>query len=268
MPELDAIVENTPSSQTLCQLELWPPAQGSVPEAVPLSVDLDFDVENVRFHNASFEIRARKAMLHLNMIDADLVRGSRLGEHVIDPHMVADVTQSVRLAIETETGAEGRIEVEVKPNIFGRLVGSVFWKKRKSKKAEHDHIVKSSMRVSRIIPRTAGRWAIVEPVNPHLLSGRFIGSAGEKEIGPLCLLTMRAATCLTQIVVSAKREDLSVSQVGQEQAHTRNKEAVIAQMARRSISSNQVTDFELPPSISNNDIILARSVMEISVENE
>ena len=268
MPELNAIVENTPSSQTLCELRLWKPAQGSLAEAVPLSVDLDFDAESIQFPAASFDVRVRKATIHLSMTDAELVRGSRLGEYVIDPHMIAEVTQSVRQAMETEVGAEGRLEVEVKPNILGRLVGSVFWRKRKSKKAEHDHIVKSAMRVSRIIPRTAGRWAIVEPVSPHLLSGRLMGSDGENEIGPLCLLTMRSRSCLTQIVISADRNDLSVQHVGHGQASSRNKEAVLSQMARRSISSNQVTDFEVPPSIGHTDVVLALSVMEISIEDE
>lgn len=268
MPELNIIVENTASSQMLCELELWKPPQGTIAEAIPLSIDLDFGAEVVQLPTASFNVLARRAAIHLRMTDADLVRGSRLGEHVLDPQMTADVTQSVRHAIETETGAEGRIEVEVKPNILGRMVASVFWKKRRSKKSEHDHIVKSSMRVSRVIPRTNGRWAIVEPVNPHILNGRYVGSDGEKEVGPLCLLTMRGSSCLTQIVVSVNRQDLEIVQENAGVQHTRNKVAVIGEMARRAIATNQVTNFALPPNIGHEDIVLVRSAMEVTIEDE
>jgi hypothetical protein len=268
VPELNTTVENTENSQTLCELELWRPPQGTISEAIPLSIDLDFDAETVQLPTTSFSVRTRRATVHLGMTDADLVRGSRLGEYVLDPQMTADVTQSVRQAIETETGAEGLIEVEVKPNIFGRMAASVFWKKRRSKKAEHDHIVKSSMRVSRVIPRTGGKWAVVEPVAPHVLSGRYVGSDGEKEVGPLCLLTMRGEACLVQVIVTVNRQDLNIEQNNAGAQHSRNKVAVLDEMARRAIASNQVTNFALPPYIGPEDIVLSKSSMEVTVEDE
>lgn len=268
MTQLNANVENSDSSQTLCELELWSPPQGTIPEAIPLSIDLDFDAETVQFPTSSFTVRARRASIHLRSTDADLVRGSRLGEHVPDPQMIAEVTQSVRDAIEVDTGTQGRIEVEVKPNVLGRLTAAVFWKKRRSKKSEHDHIVKSSMRVSRVVPRTNGKWSIVEPVAPHILNGRYIGSAGEIEIGPLCLLTMRRNMCLVQIVITVNRNDLEITSNNSGVQHSRNKVAVIEAMTRRAIATNQVTDFALPPNISHEDIVLARSVMEISVADD
>tara|TARA_R100000306_G_C4363075_1_gene136279 strand:- start:927 stop:1475 length:549 start_codon:yes stop_codon:yes gene_type:complete len=182
--------------------------------------------------------------------------------------MTAEVTQSVRHAIETEVGAEGHIEVNVRPNVLGRLIAAVFWKKRRSKKAEHDHIIKSSLRVSRIVPRTKGKWAVVEPVKPHLLSGRFIGSDGDKEIGPLCLLTMHGASCVCQITVTVNRQDLDIEVAAGGLPASRNKVVIIREMARRGISSNQVANFALPPNIGNDDIVLARSVMEVSIEDE
>lgn len=268
MPELNTIVENSASSQTLCGLELWRPLQGAIAEAIPLSIDLDFDTEIVQLPAFSFRVRARRATIHLRMTNADLIRGSRLGEYVLDPQMIADVTQSVRHAIETEAGAQGHIEVEVKPNIFARLTASVFWRRRRSKKSEHDHIVKSSMRVSRVIPRTNGKWSIVEPVEPHILNGRYIGSDGEKEVGPLCLLTMRGSSCLVQVVVTVNRQDLDILQNNTGAQHSRNKVAVINTMVRRTVASNQVTNFALPPNIGHEDIVLARSAMEVSVEDE
>ena len=270
MVKLTATIENSISSQTLCQLELWQPPQGSIPEALPISIDLDFDVEDIHFATTSFTVTAQKALVHLRTQDADVVRGTRLGEHVLDPNMVAEVTQSVRLATESETGTEGRIEVEVAPNFLGRLIGTVFWKKRKSKRAELDHIIKAAFRVSRIIPRTAGRWAILEPVRPHILKGRFIGTDGEDEIGPLCLLTMREDVCLVQVVISANRDDLNIRQTSapNQTPRSKNKKAVLSQMIRRSISFNQVTDFTVPPNIGHESIVLAQSRMEIAVEDE
>lgn len=268
MPELNSNVDNTDNSQSLCELELWKPPQGTIAEAIPLSIDLDFDSETVYFPTTSFNVRARRATIQLRVTDADIVRGSRLGEYALDTQMTAEVTQSVRHAIETEVGAEGHIKVDVKPNFFGRLMASVSWKKRRSKKAEHDHIIKSSLRVSRIIPRTKGKWAVVEPVKPHLLSGRFIGSDGDKEIGPLCLLTMHGARCLCQITVTVNRQDLDIKAAAGGLPASKNKVAVIEEMARRAISSNQVTNFTLPPNIGNDDIVLARSVMEVSIEDE
>lgn len=268
MPELKTTVENTANAQSLCELELWKPPQGTIAEAVPLSIDLDFDSEIVHFPTASFSVRARRATIHLRVTDADIVRGSRLGEYALDTQMTAEVTQSVRNAIETEVGAEGHIEADVKPNVLGRLMASVFWKKRRSKRAEHDHIIKSSLRVSRIIPRTKGKWAAVEPVKPHILSGRFIGNDGDKEIGPLCLLTMHGANCHCQISVTVNRQDLDIEATAGGLPASRNKIVIIEEMARRGISSHQVSNFALPPNISNDDIVLARSVMEVSIEDE
>ena len=220
MPELNTTVENTENSQTLCELELWRPPQGTISEAIPLSIDLDFDAETVQLPTTSFSVRTRRATVHLGMTDADLVRGS------------------------------------------------VFWKKRRSKKAEHDHIVKSSMRVSRVIPRTGGKWAVVEPVAPHVLSGRYVGSDGEKEVGPLCLLTMRGEACLVQVIVTVNRQDLNIEQNNAGAQHSRNMVAVLDEMARRAIASNQVTNFALPPYIGPEDIVLSKSSMEVTVEDE
>lgn len=268
MPELNSIVENAPNSQTLCELQIWKPPQGTIAEAIPLSIDLDFDSETVHLPTTSFNVVARRATIHLRIVDADMVRGSRLGEHVLDPHMTADVTQSVRRAIESEIGAKGIIDVAVKPNIFGRLGASVSWKRRRSKKDEHDFIVKSSMRVSRVLPRTNGKWVIVEPVQPYLLTGRYVGSDGKNEIGPLCLITMRGSSCRVQVIVTVNRQDLDIVQTNARAQKNRNKIAILNEMAKRAIATNQVTNSPLPPNISQQDIVLARSVLEVTSEDE
>lgn len=267
MSELNCIVENAPNSQTLCDLQVWRPPQGTIAEVIPLSIDLDFDSETVHLPTTSFNVVARRATIHLRIVDADVVRGSRLGEHVLDQHMTADVTQSVRRAIEDEIAAEGIINVEVKPSILGKFVASVLWKRRRSKKQEHDCIVKSSMRVLRVTPRTNGRWVIVEPIRPYLLTGRYIGSDGTIEIGPLCFITMRGSSCRVQVVVTVNRQDLDIVQTKAIVQKTRNKIAILNEMAKRAIATNQVTNFPLPPNISQQDIVLTRSTLEVSSED-
>lgn len=267
MEEFVSIITNSRSSQTLCSMELWPPEQGSIKEALPVSIDLDFDCETVRFPSGKFIIRALRATVFVSLEGADLVRGSRLGEYVHEPHLVAEVTQSVSESLEKETDIQGRLEVEVRRDFFGRVFGFVNWKKRRNNRAARDHVIKLGQRVDRIIPRTLDRWTIVEPMNPHLLAGRYIGSDGDKQIGPLCLITMRGRVARVRVVSTVSRDDLDVSAVpsGARRPTSRNKEAVMATLVRRSLSENQSNDFVVPPLIEGSDIVLANSIMEISV---
>jgi len=132
MAKLSSVVENLPTTQSVCQLELWQPTQGSMPEAIPVSIDLDFDVEKVALPTTTFSISANRATVHLEVVDADVVRGSRFGEHIHDPDLVAEVTQCVRTAIEAEYQASGDIDISVTRSLYGKLTALVSWRKRKS----------------------------------------------------------------------------------------------------------------------------------------
>lgn len=269
MSNVTATIDNHPASQGLCNLELWPPEQGSIKEVLPISLDLDFYTEAVAFPVGNYEIRASRATLKLSLVNADIVRGSRLGEYVNEPHLVAEVTQSVSLALESEIDAQGRIEVEAKRGIFGRIMGSVTWRKRRSKRAEHDHVVKIESRIDRIIRRTSGRWTIVEPISPNLLTGRYIGKDGEREIGPLCLITVRSTSAAAQVIVTTNRDDLDVrlTDQGTFSGLSTNKETIIAALVRRAIEPDIVSNFTLPPTVTQGDIILGVSRMDIHIED-
>ena len=269
MVNITATIDNHPATQGLCKLELWPPEQGSIKEVLPISLDLDFDTEKVGFPVGNYEIRASRATLKLNLVNADLVRGSRLGEYVNEPHLVAEVTQSVSIALESEINAQGRIEVEAKRGLFGRFIGLVTWKKRRSNRAEHDHVVKIESRIDRIIPRTSGRWTVVEPISPNLLTGRYIGKDGEREIGPLCLITVRNTSAAAQVIVITNRDDLDVRPAnrGAFSGLSANKEATIAALVRRAIQPDIVSNFTLPTPITQGDIILGVSRMDIHIED-
>jgi len=258
-----------PTSQSLCDLKLWPPEQGSLKQVIPISLDLDFDSEEVDFSSGRYELKAQRATLKLTLSGADLVRGSRLGEHLNQPDMMAEVTQSVSLSLESATEAQGRLDVEVKKGVFGKLFGSISWKRRQSKRAEHDHIMKIESRIYRVIPRTSGRWLIVEPVDPRILSGRYIGSAGQTEIGPLCMITARNTTPSIQIVIAVNRDEIAVRRIDPSaiSVASANKTAVVAALVRRSIEAAQVTNITLPPAIRSDEIVLCASTMELQIED-
>lgn len=254
--------------QTLCELMIWNPPQGSLPEAIPISIDLDFDTEEIHLPTMLVEVRASKATIHLTLIDADMIRGSRLGEHVHKPDFAAEVTQCVRQAIETEGEQSGKLEVEVKKGFLGRIFAAVSWKRRRSKKSEYDHVLKLESRVDRIVPRTAGRWLVVEPIKPFLLRGRYVGSNGTEEIGPLCMITMRERKSKVVVAISVRQEDLDVKAIKKQSvgAVSRNKEIVIAQLVRRSISRDQTMNAKLPMNFTRDELVLAQSMLEIETD--
>lgn len=264
-----SIIQIMPSSQEICEINLWNPPQGSIKEAVPLSLDLDFHTEEVVLPCAKFDVFCNRATIYLKLTDAVVVRGSRLGEHVHDPSMVEDVTQSVRVSIENETEAEGRIEVTVQKIFSGKLTGFVKRIKRKSKKAERDHIIKTATRISRISPRPKLKWDIVEPVAPNYLKGRYIGIEKEKEIGPLCLITMEKDKCSAEVKVAIKKQDLIIRNISVLNTHVenRNKQAVIEQVVRRSLMSDQLSSPGTSVAMDHNSVLFCSGRIGIEIED-
>ena len=270
VPTVTSTIENCATTQDLCQLTIWRPRQGSLPEAVPISVDLDFDAEHVSLPSASFTVCTTRATLHLKVTDADLVRGSRLGEFVHDQDLVAEITQAVRIANESEFEVGGKIDITVQKGLFGMLTALVSWRKRKSRKAENDHILKSAKRIARVSPRTNLRWDIVEPVAPNILRGRYIGAVGEHEGPALCLITMRKQRCLVRVDVVVNRNDLMIHNLlfSGSPVTSKNKAVILDQLARRSIHRAQVGSVALTTHAGENGIILCQSLMELNVEEQ
>ena len=114
-----------------------------------------------------------------------------------------------------------------------------------------------------ISPVPANRWVIVEPIAPFLLNGRFAGSDGQKEVGPLCIISMPGSECSANIVVSADRNDLSIGRTGGSKPTTRNKQCVIDQLIRKSVKREQVNQLTVPPNLSSDDIILSYSALDV-----
>lgn len=270
LTKLVSKIESAPSAQELCEMQVWRPPQGSLKEAIPLSIDLDFFAEHVAFPTTTFSASATRVTLYLKTLHASVVRGSRLGEYALDPDMVEEVTQSVRNAIENEIDATGSLEVTVEPGFFGKLTGLVRWRKRKSNIRERDHFIKTATRITRISPRPRLKWDIVEPIAPCILRGRYIGAYKDAEIGPLCLLTMEKSPCVVELKVAVKRQDIAIGDmaVSGSSIRSRNKQAVLEQLARRSIERNQVSSPGTTVHLDPNSIILCDCKMEIQIEDE
>lgn len=270
MTDFKSTIENSPSSQEICELNLWSPPQGSIKEAVPISVDLDFSKEQVILQSSRFYVSSSRAKIYLKIIDAELVRGSRLGEYVHDPNMVGEVTQSVRSSMENELEASGKLEVTVGPKFFNTLTGFVRWRKRASKTSERDHLVNTTVKVSRISPRPKLKWDVVEPISPCILNGRYLGLAGGVEIGPLCLLTMRKDACVVEVKIAVKRQDIVVTdmQVSRGYVGSRNKEAVLHQIIRRCLISDQLASPGISVNLENDSILMCSSKIRIEIESK
>jgi hypothetical protein len=267
VPIVSSTIENCATSQNLGQLTIWKPRQGSLPEAVPISIDLDFDEEHVSLPTATFSICAARATLHLKISDADVARGSRLGEFAHNQDMVAEVTQSVRSAIETDTEVGGKIDVTIQRGFLGALTALVSWKNRRSRRAENDHILKTAKRIFRVSPRPNLRWDIVEPVTPHILRGRYIGAANEQEAPALCIVTMRKKRCLVRIDLVVNRHDLQIHNllISGSRIANKNKAVILDQLARRSIRKTQVDSIGLTTDAGENGVILCKSLMELEI---
>ncbi|MEO9496100.1 MAG: hypothetical protein ABJG42_16610, partial [Vibrio splendidus] len=216
-----------------------------------------------------FSASAARATLYLTVSYAKVVRGSRLGEYAHDPDMVEQVTQSVRTAFENEIDATGSLELTVVPGLVGKLTGLVRLKNRRSKKTETDHIVQTATRISRILPRPKLKWDIVEPVAPNLLKGRYVGTSDKKEVGPLCLLTMEESSCVVEVSVAIKRQDVIIGDlvVSGAPRESRNKQAIIDQLARRSIERNQLKSNGPILNIDPNSILVCSSKLGVEIED-
>ncbi|MEQ8254808.1 MAG: hypothetical protein RH980_01965 [Roseovarius confluentis] len=268
MKEVAAEVAKFASAQSVCEMTLWKPPQGTIPEVVPISIDLDFSDEVVSLPSRSYTIQATRATIHLRLSGADIARGSRLGEHVKDTSIVAEVTQSVRTALESEITTEGKLEVSVIQSVFGGLTGLISRRKRQRKSRDEDQIIRLSTRLNRVVPRNGSKWLVVEPLAPNNLDGRYLGSAGAEEAEPLCIVTMDGNKSFIQVCVSVARQDLQISTAPRLAASLgRNKELIVNQLVQRALSSGQVSSFPVPAHFPPGEIILSASQMELCYEN-
>lgn len=264
---------NTPTSQSLAELELWPVPQGTPHVMVPVQIDLRFDKEIVSLPKVRIAITARKAKIRISLADVFVVRDSRFGDDLNDPYLISEVTESARKLQEREVSARIRGALGISRDIFGRLTAVLHGGLSNKSTSEHDNILKTTVKQFRIIYRGNNCWDVVEPLSPNILSGKYLGNTTVAREGeradPLCLLAFSKKGQLVDIWISVDRSDLEFAVIDQNyfKAVSRNREAVIGELLRRSVSKNYIDRSPLPPQLTLGEIILCHSRLEANDGN-
>ncbi len=261
-------VINTPSSQNLAELDLWLPPQGAPRVMVPLLIDLRFAREVVALPQLRVEVAARRAKVRLTLSGGEVVRNSRYGDHLNTPYITTEIMESARKILEQEQEASATGEFGIAQGIFGRLSAKLFAKRSKKTAVESDSLVKVAVNAYRIVYRTKDCWDIIEPIPPRILSGKYLGDSYESRDGdrmePLCFLTFTKNGQTVDIWLSVDRQDLTFSLFDRVKAAkiSRNREAVIGELLRRSVPTSAISGPAVLPQIASQEVLLAHSRLE------
>ena len=275
MGELKFSSTNHATAQFLCELEVWAPPQGSTADIAPFSVDLRFSSEEIETSTVKLIVFARQATLVARLRNAEVVRGSKYGDHIHDPYLAAELIEHANSLIENTTEFSGDAQVEVKRALFGNFFASLTFRKnkRKRKLAEVDNIVKVSYGLHRVISRPKNRWKICEPRPPYRLEGKYLGEnlssiAGDKT-DPLFLFstTSTPASVSAEVYISEKDIDVSVAEGVGKAKISQNKAAIIAILAKRSVLNSVVSQQALREKTSSEEICLQLGSVDVIYEN-
>jgi len=238
-------VDNYPPHHTIAEMQLWPPPQGTINECFPLQLDLTFDCEVVQTPRSEIEVSLKGSEIVLVTENCSVVRGSRLGDEILQPYELGELNQSVIDALEDQQTLDGGVTLAIQPG-FGGSLFAVF-KRFRSKRTsnQQNRIINKATRFHRIICRSGNRWEIVEPLLPHLLRGRYLGETtteGEIEKSkPLCLISALTTGATVKIYLMIRQNDISLKvtrkRLVPERIH-RNQEAIINRLACREITSS------------------------------
>lgn len=261
------LTENNNSQQSLAEMELWPPEQGTPEQLVPLDIELRFDKHVIRRLDGDLTVALTGAEIELVLEGFQVVRGSRFGDEINKPYEVAEITQSIREGLESETNIGLDIDVTISKNPFGRVVG--YWKKRrKSKRAINvNNVAKIAVRAYRIVARNNNRWTVVEPTSPHILLGRYLGerydSYDSEKCTPLCLLTKVSSPAIAKVFLRTNYSSIQVidHSDGNQSRFSKNKQAVISQIVRLSLSRSENITYGIQETSQRESALLACSTL-------
>ena len=260
---------NNNGSQTLVELHIWPPSQGTDRLVAPLNLDLRFGSEIVETKRATIEIFAKSAEISLYLSGVSVVGNSRFGDQIKSPYVIQEITESLQQLVEAEATAGYKGEFSLEEGFWGNFL--VSWRKRKSRsdKIQADNLIKVSSRFYRIVPRNGNVWTVREPIKPHKLAGRYLGEVAVGDLSgksdPLCLLTFRKKTDRLNVVVSVQPRNLGVDISSKNfiPALSNNKKVVIAELLRRSLVLNSQMPLGVQPNLPPYSIILSRSTLGV-----
>lgn len=261
------LIENRNSNQSLAEMELWPPEQGTPEQLVPLDIELRFDKHVIRKLDGDLTVALTGAEIELVLEGFQVARGSRFGDVINEPYEVAEITQSIRTDLESETDIGLNIDVTVSKNPIGRVVG--YWKKRrKSKRAINvDNVAKIAVRAYRVVARNNNRWSVLEPRSPHILTGRYLGerddSNNSEKYTPLCLLTKVSSPAIAKIFLRTNYSSIQIVDHSDENQSglSKNKQAVISQIVRLSLSRSENTASGIQETPQRDSALLACSTL-------
>lgn len=242
----------TPASQSLCEVEIWPPPQGSNEVCLPLYADVRFDKEIIRFPSFNAVVRAKNAEIVLTLEGATVVSGSRYGDEIVEPYELSELMVSVNDLAETHTEVELRGRLSVRA-LWGSVTAIL--QRRRTSKREKDSRLVAKIKRQRITYSTGDRWSIYEPLPPHILKGRYLGvrleSGTSEKVDPLLLFQVNGGSAAINIYLCIEKNDLVVS-IPSDDLHLghRNKEAIIDQMLARVLPAQVLGASPLLPQIN------------------
>lgn len=260
-------VENTNSHQSLAEMEIWTPPQGTKPEVIPLDIDLRFDNEVVQCEKGALLVSLLGAEIQLLLEGFEVVRGSKFGDEINEPYVVTEIIQSVQTSLEerAESGIGFNVALSKKPS--GQIFGLIKRRRKKKKDSSVDNIAKAASRIFRVIARNGNRWSILEPISPHLLKGRYLGiqnnGGGSEKSAPLCWLTAVSFPAAAKVFLRANSASINITE---QEPHrfghlTKNKKAVMAQIVRLSLSGKGGWIPGIQETSKCESVLLCRSIL-------
>lgn len=260
-------VDNYPAQQNLAEMEIWPPPQGTIPQLIPVDLELRFDDQVIRTSAGDFLVSLSRANIQLVLDGMDVVRGSKFGDEINEPFVVADVVQSVRTELETKSESGYNLGVTLTKSAFGTISAFIKRKRKTKNTLNTDRIAKASINHYRVIARNNNRWSIVEPTEPYLLRGRYLGEKSgntmNEKSDPICFLNLTSTPSEAKLFLRANFSDIHVVQYNTENnfVASRNKDAIISQLVRLSLYGSKHSTLGLQESPERDGLLLCQSVL-------
>lgn len=259
---------NHPQNGEICAMQLWPPAQGTEWHSVPISLDLEFAAQSVEFPDFVVEVSAKSAIIHLVVEQMEICRGTKFGEDVLEPYAVLEVQETVSKLVEEEAIGEFKGGFDISRSFLGEV--RAFWRRVRRKKKQSVESLNVERRVSRVAPTTRDRWKVSEPYSNGKLSGKYLGLRSDGQEDPLCLVSLFSPSAKAEIYLFLDAGNLffEFSNSAGKMAVSRNREAIISEIARCGISNSFVMKATNPPHKKQNELLIGYATLQAEAINE
>lgn len=267
---LKTSVQKIPAAHDLVDLDAWPAPQGTQPELIPLMIDLSFGSELVETENLQIRVQVKRATIALQLKGLEIVKGSKFGDQINEPFLVAEVVESIRNQLYSERSLDVNVKVNLVKGFFGDLLAIITRKKSIKSDNGLENVIKAAKRIYRVFPNGRRKWQVIEPLAPNILTGRFLGQVingmGGERTEPLCFLELETDTalCLVQVFVSPSDLYFECTSDKGNRSLSRAKQVVIDAVARRSVDRSRLHVGTLPVGTASDDICLGAVSLEVA----